>query len=308
MEPLISVLIPTYNRPKELIRAVRSVISQTYSNIEIIVSDNSELDVISNLLDNINFNDRKIVYNFNYNNIGPILNWKRALELSNGEYCIFLPDDDYLINPFYFEDSIEIFKNNNIKLLFTACILGHSDRNNSIAGRKRSEVIRGVDFISGFWNEFNIPTFANLFHKSLAEKINPFNCNDILYSDIEFWLKSLAISDVYFYNTPSVYYSFHDSNIVKNMSKEVLVKNSIFISSVIDFYRDMNVDINCSLIKSSLITNYIGFTSSIYSFVSIKYMNQIFNINFFSFTNLNNKHFFNLSIKTIYRIVKKVLK
>ncbi|MBD0261856.1 MAG: glycosyltransferase family 2 protein, partial [Tolypothrix sp. Co-bin9] len=36
---LVSVIIPTYNRPKYLKQAIESAIKQTYKNIEIIVSD-----------------------------------------------------------------------------------------------------------------------------------------------------------------------------------------------------------------------------------------------------------------------------
>ncbi|MHC5718428.1 MAG: glycosyltransferase family 2 protein, partial [Nostoc sp.] len=39
-QPLVSVIIPTYNRPEYLKQAIASAIKQTYQNIEIIISDN----------------------------------------------------------------------------------------------------------------------------------------------------------------------------------------------------------------------------------------------------------------------------
>ena len=68
--------------------------------------------------------------------------------------------------------------------------------------------------------------------------------NKILYSDLEFWLKSLSSSDVYFYNIPSVYYSFHSSNTVTEMNTHTLIYNYKFITSTIDFYKTNNVKLN----------------------------------------------------------------
>jgi len=43
-KPLVSIIIPTYNRANYLEKAIESVLKQTYENIEIIVSDNASTD------------------------------------------------------------------------------------------------------------------------------------------------------------------------------------------------------------------------------------------------------------------------
>lgn len=286
MEPIISVLIPTYNRPFDLVRAVKSVLSQTCKNLEIIITDNS-IDNKSELLIKDEFEEfSNIIYERNTCNIGPILNWKKALNKAKGKYCIILPDDDFLINPFYLEDGIEILTKNKLKLLFTSCVLGYENKNNSIAGRSKSEIINGIDFINGFWDKYNIPTIANIFETVMAREFNSFNDNKILYSDLEFWLKSLAFTNVYFYNIPSVYYSFHDTNIVTNMNHESLIQNSKFILNTIDFFKKNKIEIDYNNVKNNLTLNYVKFTSTLYSFISIKYFLNVAKINDTSFYNL----------------------
>lgn len=52
-EELISVIIPTYNREKTIIRAVESVLNQTYKNIELIVVDDNSDDKTVSLLESL---------------------------------------------------------------------------------------------------------------------------------------------------------------------------------------------------------------------------------------------------------------
>jgi glycosyltransferase involved in cell wall biosynthesis len=51
--PLVSVIIPTMDRPKMLERCVNSVISNTYKNIEIIVSDDSRSEETKHIVDGL---------------------------------------------------------------------------------------------------------------------------------------------------------------------------------------------------------------------------------------------------------------
>jgi hypothetical protein len=275
------------------------VLSQSFNNYEIIISDNSDNNDCKAIYMNNFLNYKNIYFEKNKSNIGPILNWRNALDKAKGFYSIILPDDDYLINPFYFEDGIKYLKENNVKLLFTSCILGYNNDYNVTISRNQSELINGIDFINGFWKKYNVPTIANIFETNLRD-INSFYDNQILYSDIEFWLKSMSFSDVFFYNIPSVYYSMHSSNIVLNLNKERLIYNSKFIDSVIEFYIRNNTNLNHSKVKNNLILNYIAFTSSINNIISIDYIIQIFA--------MNKTNIFKIGIINILKLIFRTLK
>lgn len=92
--PLVSVLIPTYNRPKYFQIALESAIKQTYKNIEIIVTDDSTNDETYKCIQPYLGKYRNIFYYKNPNTIGGAHNFIHALEKSNGEYINFLMDDD----------------------------------------------------------------------------------------------------------------------------------------------------------------------------------------------------------------------
>ena len=96
--PLISVIIPTYNRPAYLKEAIASVVNQTYTNLEIIVSDdcsdNSPEDIVNS------FQDPRLRLRRNSRNLGVGLNTSYAFAGSNGKYVASLNDDDRWDNDF----------------------------------------------------------------------------------------------------------------------------------------------------------------------------------------------------------------
>ncbi|MDR4985713.1 glycosyltransferase family 2 protein [Bacillus cereus] len=93
--PLVSILIPTYNRPHYFKIALESAIAQTYSNIEIIIGDDSTDDETETLIfEQYLPNYKNITYIRNNPTLGQFHNDLILLEKSNGEYINFLMDDD----------------------------------------------------------------------------------------------------------------------------------------------------------------------------------------------------------------------
>lgn len=97
---LVSVIIPTYKRNRDyLYRAVNSVVTQSYRNLEIIVIDDSPADYpgreeVSVYLDGLCAADRRVKYYKNDGSLGGSLARNRGISLSHGYYITFLDDDD----------------------------------------------------------------------------------------------------------------------------------------------------------------------------------------------------------------------
>ena len=110
---LISIIIPTYNRCKDLSNAITSVLNQTYKNWEIIIIDNYSTDETFKIVKQ--FNDNRIFY-FKLNNYGNIaISRNYGINKSNGEIIAFLDSDDYWyknkleIASIYFELNYDFF-------------------------------------------------------------------------------------------------------------------------------------------------------------------------------------------------------
>jgi glycosyltransferase involved in cell wall biosynthesis len=96
MEPKISVCIPTYNRANLLKQAIESVLSQTFTDFELLISDNASQDETSKVIQS--FRDPRITYIRKAKNIGLVDNWNSCLATARGPYVTILSDDD-LMNP-----------------------------------------------------------------------------------------------------------------------------------------------------------------------------------------------------------------
>jgi glycosyltransferase involved in cell wall biosynthesis len=96
MTPFFSISIPTYNRPHDLKNALQSLLRQTYSNFEIIVCDNSSNNKSQKVVES--FQDKRIKYFKNRENIGFARNLYKAIKKAKGQYIFLFGDDDCLLN------------------------------------------------------------------------------------------------------------------------------------------------------------------------------------------------------------------
>ena len=94
--PLITVGIASYNRPHLLYRAIESVKSQTYKNLEIIVSDNgSNNPDVTGMIHEFSTHDSRVKAFIHAENRGAFFNFRFLLKEASGKYFIWLADDDY---------------------------------------------------------------------------------------------------------------------------------------------------------------------------------------------------------------------
>jgi GT2 family glycosyltransferase len=120
-EALVTIGIPTYNRPELLARALGAVANQTYPNIEVIVGDNgAPSDPVSLVVET----HRRLLPSLRYvrhgENIGPIRNFMFLLSAAQGHYFMWLADDDE-ISTNYVASLVAILESDGE----ASCAVGH---------------------------------------------------------------------------------------------------------------------------------------------------------------------------------------
>jgi glycosyltransferase involved in cell wall biosynthesis len=90
----ISIGMPVYNAEQHLEKSIKSILSQTYRNFELIISDNASTDSTSEICKKFVKIDSRIRYFKQSKNMGPLWNFHFVLDQSNCEYFMWAASDD----------------------------------------------------------------------------------------------------------------------------------------------------------------------------------------------------------------------
>lgn len=127
-KPLVSILIPVYNRRKFIEESVNSALHQTYQNIEIIICDNKSTDGTYEFLLEKYGNNSKIILHQNESNGGPVMNWKQCLQRAKGKYVKILWSDD-VIAPSFVSKCVDVMEQrDDIAFAYSASVVFRDGR------------------------------------------------------------------------------------------------------------------------------------------------------------------------------------
>lgn len=150
--PLVSVVMPVYNGEKYLPEAIDSILKQTFTDFELLLINDASTDNSEKIINS--YNDSRIIYIKNEQNLGLIKTLNKGLDLAKGEYIARMDQDDISSHERFakqialFESNLEIgvcgtwftlFRenhedqiiehpeyNDSIKIgLLTSCFIGH---------------------------------------------------------------------------------------------------------------------------------------------------------------------------------------
>jgi glycosyltransferase involved in cell wall biosynthesis len=100
--PLISIGLPVFNGEEYLSQAIESVLAQTFTDLELVLSDNASTDRTEEICREFAGRDPRVRYSRNDRNLGAAPNYNRAFALSSGSYFKWAAHDDTL-DPAYLE-------------------------------------------------------------------------------------------------------------------------------------------------------------------------------------------------------------
>lgn len=199
--PLVSVVIPTFNRANIVTNAIESVLNQTYKNTEIIIVDDGSTDNTRELL--LTYKD-KIRY-VNKTNGGASSARNLGIKQARGEYIAFLDSDDIWL-PTKIEKQINVIKeNNDMGIVITEIeFIGE-------AGRRNYSRFRRILPYDGFMFEHflknpQITCSCILIRKNILDKVGVFDESLNTGEDIDLMLRILSIFKIAVIEEPLVFY------------------------------------------------------------------------------------------------------
>lgn len=122
--PLVTIIIPVYNAEAFLPKCIESIISQSYSNFELLLVDDCSTDNSYSICQSYSSLDSRILIIRNNINKGVTITRNLGLDNAKGEYILFIDNDDYIDNN-YIETFINALQDYDDVDLLTQNIVFH---------------------------------------------------------------------------------------------------------------------------------------------------------------------------------------
>lgn len=185
--PLVSVIVPTYNRPEMLADCLRSILHQTYPNVEIIVVNDGGVDV-KKIIDSLN-QQNKITSLEHPANRGMAAARNTGIAVARGKYLAYLDDDDSYL-PHHIETLVSFLENNDCKVAYTDAHRAHIKTINGRDTVQRLDVPYSIDFDSDRMLIQNyIPTLCVMHEKNCLDATGSFDEDLTVLEDWDLWIR-----------------------------------------------------------------------------------------------------------------------
>ena len=213
-QPLVSVIVPSYNHQNYIKECLLSILNQTYKNIQLIVIDDGSKDNSIEIIENL-----RIEYNFIFikqSNIGLSKTLNRALkEFIKGEFvCALASDDFWDLNKVQIQVGY-LIANKKFDLVFSnAYIVDHQSQIKGCFDEFRLKNNCSLEDL--ILDKFGIPALTVMLRKSVFEKVGLYDEN-LIIEDWDMWIRIADKGSLAFIIEKLAYYRMHDNNISSNL-------------------------------------------------------------------------------------------
>jgi glycosyltransferase involved in cell wall biosynthesis len=225
--PYFSVIIPTFNRAHHIVKAIDSILSQTFSDFELIIVDDASTDTTKELVQS--YTDKRMVYIRNITNQERCISRNRGIEKASGKYICFLDSDDYHLSH-HLQTLYQLicYKNEPEAFFFS------NAWNEDTAGNRTERVCPDFEKFNPYtyFLHYTVNPQRWAVHHQLFEKIK-FDPQIIICEDMDVSLRLLAYGCKVFQlkERTTVYVAAEDSFTVSDVNKaekELLYLKRIF--------------------------------------------------------------------------------
>lgn len=230
-QPTVSVIIPTYNRSSTILRAINSVINQTYKDFEIIVVDDASQDNTEEIVHNIT--DERVHYIKHAFNKGANAARNTGIRQASGKYIAFQDSDDEWLND-KLQQQLSIFDNiDNVGAVHTGYIR-HENGVKEYLPKGELNITDGMLHTSLLYGNF-ISTQTLVVSSEHLYAINGFDENLPRLQDWELVLRLSKLCKFVFIDKPLVNVYFHPGCITSKPEKRIIAMKYILEKHSTDF-------------------------------------------------------------------------
>ena len=266
MKKKLQVFIPTYNRPNLILKSLNSVLNQTYSDFEVIVSDNSSNELTENLFKKIT--NGRVLYRKRNKVLSGIEHLNAILDEVESEYFIIFHDDD-VMHPQMINELLKNLSENEsiIAIGCNALVSNHNKWRKAKFGNFKKDIIIKSPFelLEGYvsLNKY-VPFPSYMYKKIVSENLRLNIENGGKYSDLAFLIEILDYGKIAFLSKTLMTYFIHNN-------QDTSLHNFSDKSKLIEY-----LQIKIGLSKNDLLIKKMR-SQNIYMDLKYKYNNRLLN-------------------------------
>ncbi len=222
--PTVSFIVPCYKLGHLLPECIRSIVSQTYTDFEVLIMDDCSPDNTAEVAKC--FRDLRVKHVRNEQNLGHLRNYNKGISLSRGEYVWLISADDRLRRPYVLERYIQFIESHTTVGYVCCPGIALEDSAETTVLQcgyfgPRDRIFDGRDFIAtSLRNAYGLLAPSVMVRKACYEKIGVFPLDMPHQGDWYLWLRWALEYDVGYLSEPMVNYRFHDLNIMKSLLEQ----------------------------------------------------------------------------------------
>ncbi|MGZ5010105.1 MAG: glycosyltransferase family 2 protein [Methylobacter sp.] len=220
--PIVSFIIPCYKLAHLLPECINSILSQSFCDFEVLIMDDCSPDNTREIVQA--FQDPRVKYIRNSQNLGHLANYNKGIKLSRGKYVWLISADDRLRCSYVLERYVQLMDHHPLVGYVCCPGIGLQDGIETTLIRhcgyygSSDKIFNGRDFIATSLDKgYGLLAPSVMVRKDCYDKISAFPLDMPHMGDVYLWFRWALEYDVAYMSEPMVNYRFHDLNIMKDL-------------------------------------------------------------------------------------------
>jgi len=213
-KPLVSIITPTHNGAKYIRRAIKSVLDQTYQNIEVVIVNDGSTDETAEIIAQFIKEDSRVSTLVNETNIGFVKSLNRAIKATRGKYISRIDDDDFWCDSEKLDKQVAFLEAKPDYVLIGSGMIKIDDNSKEIARYlfpEKDEDIRKSILVDNLLSHGTV-----LFRKDALEKVGGYSEEFGFFADMDLSMKLGKMGK--FYNFQEYFACYLDKELFSSYS------------------------------------------------------------------------------------------
>lgn len=253
--PLVSIILPTYNGSKFIYKSIDSVLNQTYTNFELIIINDASTDKVESIILEYQKKENRIIYIKNEKNIERSKSKNKWVNLSRWDYIAFIDDDDIWIDKYKISKQIKFLEENQTYWLIwtnAICVDENNNKTGTIIVKNKDYEIKNNILITNQFIQSSVLIKKDIFLKAwwFTENLN-------LCEDYDLWLRIWYITKLYNLSDFCLNYMIRQNNTTAKNSIKMKLISIKLIWKYKKYYKNFYIAIITRLITFFIPINII---------------------------------------------------